>query len=359
MEELELEQTGKCTGPKTPEGKAQSSQNSTKHGCRAKKVLILPDETREEYDELRDGWMAEFQPEGHQERRMVEKLILNDWLQLRAERWLLQVEARVAEASTDATEWSAEQHHQVGLMQRYKTTAERAFYRAWNAVQGLRKDFMREQRDIHRLRSENVALQQKAEHLEGECERAQGRLAEVEKKQPKPEAAKTAAQQMFQGQNSKKKQKRLQVLEQWVEVKVVEGKTVTELTPSNEGLIKKGKEMDPPPVMVYRRLNFLHGVPIEYDWVIPTPEMRRWGGGGIQRMAVDTWLQVIEWEKEYEGGHIGPTGLGNLPRPKEHGGCECEVCKANEEREDGEESTDGEEHGTAEDVTGRPPVEQG
>jgi len=343
MEEREREQTGKSTGPKTPEGKESSSRNATKHGCRSKRALILPDETQEEYDELRNGWMAEFEPEGHQERRLVEKLILNDWLQQRAERWLLEVEARVVEETADATDWSGEQHHKVELMQRYKTTAERAFYRSWNAVQSLRKDFMREQRDMHNLRTENVELHSKLGHAEGKCERTEERLASVEKQAKREEAdAKTPAQQIFQGQNSKKKQGRLPVLEQWVEVKVVDGKTVTELTPSNEGLIKRGKEMHPPPVLVYRRLHFMHGVPIEYDWAAPTPEMRRWGGGGLQRMTVDTWLELIEREKEYEGGHIGPTGVGNLPRPKAHGVCECAVCREGDEEGDEVAEADGE-----------------
>lgn len=30
-------------------------------------------------------------------------------------------------------------------------------------------------------------------------------------------------------------------------------------------------------------------------------------------------------------GHVGPTGVGNLPRPKERGGCDCEVCARNRE----------------------------
>jgi hypothetical protein len=31
-------------GPRTPEGKARSSQNALKHGIRAQKFLVLPDE---------------------------------------------------------------------------------------------------------------------------------------------------------------------------------------------------------------------------------------------------------------------------------------------------------------------------
>ena len=37
-------------------------------------------------------------------------------------------------------------------------------------------------------------------------------------------------------------------------------------------------------------------------------------------MTWDTWLQVIEREKQTPGQHAGPTGVGNLPTPKERGG---------------------------------------
>jgi hypothetical protein len=37
-------------------------------------------------------------------------------------------------------------------------------------------------------------------------------------------------------------------------------------------------------------------------------------------MAYETWLEVIEREKEVPGQHAGPTGVGNLPTPKERGG---------------------------------------
>jgi hypothetical protein len=40
---------------------------------------------------------------------------------------------------------------------------------------------------------------------------------------------------------------------------------------------------------------------------------------------------VIEREKLRTDGHIGPTGVGNLPRPMERGGCECPMCKRNRE----------------------------
>jgi len=146
-----------------------------------------------------------------------------------------------------------------------------------------------------------------------------------------PELPKTRAQLMFQGQNHPKKRKKIVRLEQWVEVRIRDGKTVTRLYPPNEELIKCGQRMLPPPEFVYRRINFADGIPSEYEWVGVNNETHRQRGGcGIQRMTVDTWLDTIDREKLREDGHIGPTGAGNLPRPQEHGPCSCPVCTHNQ-----------------------------
>jgi hypothetical protein len=140
---------------------------------------------------------------------------------------------------------------------------------------------------------------------------------------------KTKAQSIFLGQNHPKKQRKLVILNQWFEIEVENGRTVTKAYPSNEKLIEEGKAMFPPPDLVYRRLNFPDGVPPEYYWATQNPEARELGGTGIQRMTVDTWLEVIERETARGTGHVGPTGVGTLPRPAEHGICECPVCTRN------------------------------
>ncbi len=145
-------------------------------------------------------------------------------------------------------------------------------------------------------------------------------------KHPTTQQPKTAAQMLFRGQNAKKNRRRVPLLDQWVEIRVTDGKTTTELFPPNNALIKQGETMDPPPEMVYRRLHFPDGVPDEYAWTTKNETMRQYGGMGIQRMTVDTWLEVIEREAKNKDGHIGRTGVGNLPRPKEHGECDCPVC---------------------------------
>ncbi|MDQ2773665.1 MAG: hypothetical protein M3Y57_01875 [Acidobacteriota bacterium] len=82
----------------------------------------------------------------------------------------------------------------------------------------------------------------------------------------KVEVPQTRAGQLFQGQNHPKKRKKTVRMEQWIEVRIRDGKTVTRLYPPNERLIKDGQKMLPPPEFVYRRLNFPDGVPQEYNW---------------------------------------------------------------------------------------------
>ncbi len=157
-----------------------------------------------------------------------------------------------------------------------------------------------------------------------------GPLSDITKMNPFGNAEETARpQKLFQGQLHAKKQRRIPVLEQWVEVTIEDGQTVTRLFPSNEDLIKRGQKMLPPPELVCRRLSFPHGVPAGYAWSSGDSTTRERGGMGIQRMDVDTWIEVIEREKAEGGGHLGPTGVGNLPRPMARGGCECEMCTGN------------------------------
>lgn len=155
-----------------------------------------------------------------------------------------------------------------------------------------------------------------------------GGAADGTKNHKAPAPPPSRAQQLFTGQKSAKKRRKIVRLEQWVEIRIIDGKTQTQLFPSNAKLVERGKRMMPAPEFVYRRLNFPDGIPSEYDWVGVIDENHRQRGGmGIQRMTVDTWLDLIDAESTREDGHLNPTG--NLPRPEEHGGCDCDVCTRN------------------------------
>jgi hypothetical protein len=54
----------KSRGPKTLEGKARSAQNALKHGLRAQKHVVLPEEDAAEFAELQAAMVAELAPVG-------------------------------------------------------------------------------------------------------------------------------------------------------------------------------------------------------------------------------------------------------------------------------------------------------
>jgi hypothetical protein len=138
-------------------------------------------------------------------------------------------------------------------------------------------------------------------------------------------ATKTVAPQgFFHGQKAKKKQRKVEVLEQWAEVTISDGVAKTVLFPSNEKLIEHGQTMDPPPELVYRRIHFVDGVPPMYYYITEREDRRKNGGLAIQRMTVETWLAVVEKEKARGDGHL--MGVPFLPRPEERGICDCDVC---------------------------------
>lgn len=285
------------------------------------RTVIIGDERQEDFDRLAAGWRAEYGDEGQATRSLLERVILSDWYLQRAERRYMEAEGELGE--TGPLEWSEEQHKKIELYLRYKARAEGSFYRALYALRGLRKDRLKEELDLEKMRRE-------MRELGREAVREAAKELQQEKASAEPAAR---AQKIFRGQNqSSKKRRKIAVLDQWVEVEIRDSKAVTKLYPSNEELIKEGQAMEQAPELVYRRLNFPQGIPEEYAWVSgPNAERFERGGMGTQRMTVETWLDVIEREAASGTGHVGPTGAGNLPRPEERGGCECEVCVRNRE----------------------------
>lgn len=68
----------KSTGPKTPEGKATSSQNAIVHGLSAKRLLIEGEDAAE-FESVREQIFSEFTPESALEIQLVEKLAADLW----------------------------------------------------------------------------------------------------------------------------------------------------------------------------------------------------------------------------------------------------------------------------------------
>ncbi len=54
----------KSRGPKTPEGKAHSAQNALKHGLRARKYVVLPDEDAAAFQTLEAAFLDKLARDG-------------------------------------------------------------------------------------------------------------------------------------------------------------------------------------------------------------------------------------------------------------------------------------------------------
>jgi hypothetical protein len=82
---INRENSTHSTGPRTAEGKAIASRNSTRHTLTSTRV-VLPHESQEEYDELHASLISKYEPMEGQESREVQQVAELHW---RLERCLL------------------------------------------------------------------------------------------------------------------------------------------------------------------------------------------------------------------------------------------------------------------------------
>ena len=110
------------TGPKSPEGKARSSQNRIAHGLTGRHI-VLPGEDPAEFDNLLEALWSEHQPDTPTEEILVEEMAHARWKTLRMFR-------RGMHQTADLD----------GLtkFERYEATARRAFYKALQELRRLR-----------------------------------------------------------------------------------------------------------------------------------------------------------------------------------------------------------------------------
>lgn len=74
--------SGKSTGPKTPQGKAKASSNSVKHGVFSARML-LDDEDPHAFQLLLEGLQQSLRPAGSLELALVERIAVSLWRQQR------------------------------------------------------------------------------------------------------------------------------------------------------------------------------------------------------------------------------------------------------------------------------------
>lgn len=124
---------------------------------------------------------------------------------------------------------------------------------------------------------------------------------------------------------ARRKQEKPVTHDQWIEIKSVNGITVSTFYPSNEEFEKERIDWGREPSLIYRRLNFVHGVPKEYMWTNPTDPVKLRGGLFLLRMSVKDWAEVMEIERKMDPRQVTPPAHP-LPRPEAFGPCPCEQC---------------------------------
>jgi hypothetical protein len=159
------ENAARSTGPVTPQGKATSAANATKHGLSAA-FSVLPHESLDEYNDMYNGYLAEFSPDGYHETFLVQQMIQARWRILRIQR----LELRLL---TDATQDHPDPDHAdsailaamhrngtdlATALQRYAAAAERSYYRAHKELTASRARAVQAQAAHARL--ENAAAEQ-------------------------------------------------------------------------------------------------------------------------------------------------------------------------------------------------------
>jgi hypothetical protein len=119
------------TGPKTPEGKAAVRLNALTYGLRARSLLI-PGEDPEEYKQLWNDLVADWQPQNRTERLHLEQMSTSQWLL-----------ARVAFGENDIYQQDMPAETQSALLRSAsteRTRLERSFTTAMRELKQLQKE---------------------------------------------------------------------------------------------------------------------------------------------------------------------------------------------------------------------------
>jgi hypothetical protein len=154
----------KSTGPKTEAGKAVVSQNAVTHGL-ASCFVVMPWEEAAEYEELYDGFEAEFPPANAVEKELLDSMVQARWLVRRS----LLLQQLCFQPDLPAC-----MDTKLALYLRYQTTHERAFHKAYAALLKIKAE---------REKSQTVAACQQTEKQLGFVSQKRQEASETRKQQ--------------------------------------------------------------------------------------------------------------------------------------------------------------------------------
>ena len=253
--------------------KSPSCLNHLKHGATAT-TLFLDDENPDYFFELLEDAFAEHTPGSKQSAGVVTRTVHDQWILLRRERACDNFEADLHIKKAHPADWADRDMHEMELLDRYRTTAARAYSRSLNDLYKLKKQKTNEDRwrqhfelqkrrfdlDLERFNlAKEKAVQKQKQTPPPEPEQNIDWEAELDKSFPIPEAAvelppgPSLVQTLYIGVENKRT-------------------VVYEVTPSNTQIRRNLSES----AYVIRTYNFVGAVPPEYQHLI-TPNAVSWG----------------------------------------------------------------------------------
>jgi hypothetical protein len=117
------------TGPRTPEGRARSSQNARTHGLTARDVVVAPHE-REEFEQFLTRYQTDVAPQDAVQLSVFDDLVAAAWNLRRIRR----LEVR---ACSNATLSADQLEKDLDRLMRYKGHIERTFHRSLKELKAL------------------------------------------------------------------------------------------------------------------------------------------------------------------------------------------------------------------------------
>jgi hypothetical protein len=136
-------------GPRTDEGKARAAQNALKHGLRAQKYLVLPEEDAAEFAALEAALVEELAPVGVLQAVLARRVAVAAWRLARADR--LEVELFEERGYANASPGLALIRDGNGkrsfeTLLRYRGAAMAEFWRALKTLKALQAEQARDER---------------------------------------------------------------------------------------------------------------------------------------------------------------------------------------------------------------------
>lgn len=241
--------------------------NRLTHGLRSEKT-VLRDEDPAEFEATLEAWLESYHPDPSDSiaHCLLAETGLAHWQLKRARKRLEEIEFRLP---GDAWTWTEEHQKLFDKFTRYKTTAERAFFRWFKEVE----------RHFDRLH-----------HDENTRRLALAKFAAIELKALDRQESDGLVKQLS--------------LKQVVEVEVHDGQCSTSYYPSNQELLEIAGQRQHLPLYVERCILFPDEIiPAEYVWTETCRVSGKEFPAAVQKLSWRNWLKLVDYEQSNNTGH--------------------------------------------------------